>query len=184
MLERIFSVALIIVLLPCASLHAAKDKPYIEELKKLDAVLEQKSIYGQYLMDRVGILRSVLAEQSSPAQRFSVNMRIAKEFMSYRMDSTMHYLSVCRKIAVSEGDAGKVLETDMRTAEEYLLAGYHLEASEIMHGIVPEDVPQGPGNFWRMLQTAGSGTRWLNSVHFTGRNCSAWWRGIRMTGMN
>ena len=142
MLERIFSVALIIVLLPCASLHAAKDKPYIEELKKLDAVLEQKSIYGQYLMDRVGILRSVLAEQSSPAQRFSVNMRIAKEFMSYSMDSTMHYLSVCRKIAVSEGDAGKVLETDMRTAEEYLLAGYHLEASEIMHGIVPEDVPQ------------------------------------------
>ena len=45
---------------------AAKGRDYSDELRRLDAVLAQKSIYDQYLLDRSGMLKSMLEGQDSP----------------------------------------------------------------------------------------------------------------------
>lgn len=111
------------------------------ELEQLDESLSKKDVYDQYLLDRVEVLRSVRTDHHDPMQIYSISRRIAMEFMSYNMDSTMRYLSECRRLALSSGDRFRTIETEIMTAEEYTVAGYHLEASEILRRIDAEDLP-------------------------------------------
>lgn len=112
------------------------------ELKQLDDALSRKDVYERNLLDRVEILRSVKTDHNDPAQIYSLNRRIAMEFMSYNMDSAMLYLSECRGLALSSGDRFRILETEIMTAEEFTVAGYHLEASEILRKIDAEGLPR------------------------------------------
>lgn len=121
---------------------ASKGKDYSEELERLDEILSRKEIYVQYLKDRINILKSVLDEQDDLSQIYGINMRIAGEFRSYSLDSTMAYLGKCRSIALQLEDSVKLIETDIATAEEYTLGGYHLEAQAILHRLESEQIPQ------------------------------------------
>lgn len=111
-------------------------------LRQLDETLAQKEVYEQYLLDRVAVLRSVKSEHGDSVQIYNLNRRIAKEFISYSMDSTMMYLGECRKIASGLGDRTMMLESDIMIAEEYTLAGYHLEANELLRTIDPGALPE------------------------------------------
>ena len=118
---------------------ASKGKDYSEELERLDEILSRKEIYVQYLKDRINILKSVLDEQDDLSQIYGINMRIAR---SYSLDSTMAYLGKCRSIALQLDDSVKLTETDIATAEEYTLGGYHLEAQAILYRLESENIPQ------------------------------------------
>ena len=121
---------------------ASKGKDYSEELERLDEILSRKEIYVQYLKDRINILKSVLDEQDDLSQIYGINMRIAGEFRSYSLDSTMAYLGKCRSIALQLDDSVKLTETDIATSEEYTLGGYHLEAQAILYRLESENIPQ------------------------------------------
>lgn len=132
----------VLALLCCLFMTAtAKGRDYSDELRRLDAVLAQKSIYDQYLLDRIGMLKSMLEGQDSPYRTYDICRRIAWEFRSYSVDSTLAYLARCREIASATGDRARLLETEIATAEEYTIAGYHLEAQSILLSIDGEEVP-------------------------------------------
>lgn len=111
-------------------------------LRQLDETLGQRKVYEQYLLDRVSVLISVRSENGDSVQIYNLNRRIAKEFISYSVDSTMKYLGECRKIATGLGDRAMILESDIMIAEEYTLAGYHLEANELLRTIDPGKLPE------------------------------------------
>ena len=148
-----YLVIFILILAPMMQIpaFASKGKDYSEELERLDEILSKKEIYVQYLKDRIyvqylkdriNILKSVLDEQDDLSQIYGINMRIAGEFRSYSLDSTMAYLGKCRSIALQLEDSVKLIETDIATAEEYTLGGYHLEAQAILHRLESEQIPQ------------------------------------------
>ncbi len=118
------------------------DSIYSDELERLDDVLSKKHIYEQYLLDRVGVLKSVMSEQKDPLQTYNISKRVAQEFMAYSMDSTMFYLDYCRKLALEADDPYRIAEINILIAEEYTISGYHLEARELLNRINGESLPK------------------------------------------
>lgn len=114
---------------------------YEEELERLDVILQQKEIYDQHLLDRVEMLRNVPVEVKDYAQIYILNMRIAKEFFYYSVDSTFAYLNKCRSLAEKHNDIYRLSETEIMIAEEYILAGYHLEATDILNKVGARNLP-------------------------------------------
>jgi DNA-binding CsgD family transcriptional regulator len=108
---------------------------------KLDETLKLKNTYESYFKDRMKILKRVLSDQKDPDQIYKLNKRLAEEYMAYSLDSTTKYLSANELIAQKEGDSYKKAETDLCLAEEYAMAGYHIEASEILHRYSSETIP-------------------------------------------
>ena len=114
---------------------------YLEELERLDVILQQKEVYDQYLLDRVEMLKNMSVEMNDYAQIYILNMRIAKEFFYYSVDSTFAYLNKCRSLAEEHNDVYRLSETEIMIAEEYILAGYHLEATDILNKVGARNLP-------------------------------------------
>lgn len=115
---------------------------YQEELQKLDNVLQQKAVYEQYLLDRVEMLKNMSVELKDYTQIYSLNMRIAEEFSYYSVDSTFAYLDICRSLAEDNNDMSRLSEIEIMIAKEYIMAGYHVEATDIMNRVSKRTLPE------------------------------------------
>jgi hypothetical protein len=116
---------------------------YADTLKQLDSVLSMRDTYDAYLLQRVSVLRHVLAYSRNPQQIYETDKQIAEEFSSYSMDSTLHYLQKNQVLAVKSGDRYKIVETDLRLVKEYAMAGYHVDASDILGKYGLQNIPAG-----------------------------------------
>lgn len=144
MKARQFLFLITMLLVHPAAVHskAPVDGEYSDGLRQLDAILAQKSIYEEHFLEKVDMLKSLLALKNDSLHIYDLDRRVAYEYSSYSMDSTLVYLAGCRKAAEALGDRERVLETDIAVAEEYTKAGYHLEASGILSGIDAADLPK------------------------------------------
>ena len=112
-------------------------------LRELDAVLQNTAVYEGYLHQRTGMLRQMLEQRNSPEQEYEIRRKLASEFSSYSMDSTIVQLNRNRALAREMGDAYRQAETDFALAREYALAGYHSDALDILSRYRLEEIPQG-----------------------------------------
>lgn len=122
----------------CTTKHDSSDT-----LKQLDNVLSMKETYDNYLLQRVSVLRQVLEYNHNPQQVYETNKRIAEEFSAYSMDSTLHYLQKNLVLAEKMNDKYKEAETDMRLVKEYAMAGYHIDAADILEKYSLGNIPAG-----------------------------------------
>ena len=112
-------------------------------LRELDATLQNASVYEGYFHQRTGMLRQMLEGRNSPEQEYEIRRKLASEFSSYSMDSTIVQLNRNRALARQMGDAYRQAETDFALAREYALAGYHSDALDILSHYRLEEIPQG-----------------------------------------
>ena len=112
-------------------------------LRELDATLQKASVYEGYFHQRTGMLRQMLEGRNSPEQEYEIRRKLASEFSSYSMDSTIVHLNRNRALARQLGDAYRQAETDFALAREYALAGYHSDALDILSRYRLEEIPQG-----------------------------------------
>ena len=132
----------ILAVLAGLALSAAAKTPVEPLLRQLDESLAQASTYEGYFLERVSVLRQVLDGKNTPAQEYEIRKKLAEEFSSYRMDSTVFHLNRNRAIARAMGDGVRQAETDFLLAREYAQAGYHSDALEILSGYRLEEIPE------------------------------------------
>lgn len=111
-------------------------------LEKLDNVLEMKETYQGYFKERMVVLKEVLAGQNDLEQIYGINRRIAEEYVAHSFDSTLTYLRKNLAIAQSLGNQFKVMDTDFLLVKSYVMAGYTVEAWEILSRYDAFSVPE------------------------------------------
>lgn len=125
-----------IAVFACAS---AQEDPL---LGLLDETLEMKETYQGYFKKRIAVLEDVLAEQVDPEQVYNIRKRMALTYKTHSFDSTLNCLMVNRDLALRLKDQHKLSETDFMLVEAYTMAGYHVEAGDILDRYSPEFLPQ------------------------------------------
>ena len=131
------------LLLGLTSIFLSAKEPTRQLLRELDAALENTSTYEGYFHQRTGMLRQMLEGRNSPEQEYEIRRKLASEFSSYSMDSTIVQLNRNRELARQMGDVYRSAETDFALAREYALAGYHSDALDILSRYRLEEIPQG-----------------------------------------
>ena len=111
-------------------------------LARLDETLAMKETYQGYFYKRIAVLEDVLAEQSDPEQIYSIRKRMALAYRTHSFDSTLSCLLSNRSLAVGIRDMQKIAETDFMLVEAYTMAGYHVEAGDILDRYSPESLPE------------------------------------------
>ena len=110
-------------------------------LELLDETLEMKETYQGYFKKRIAVLEDVLAEQVDPEQIYNIRKRKAQTYRTHSFDSTMACLLANSILAGKMGDQFKILETDFMIVEACTMAGYHVEAGDILGKYRQEDIP-------------------------------------------
>lgn len=139
MTRKLVTLALILGL---STILSAKE-PTRQILRELDAALANASTYEGYFQQRTDVLRQMLAGRNTPEQEYEIRKKLASEFASYSLDSTVVQLDRNRALARQLGDAYRQAETDFALAREYALAGYHSDALDILSGYRLEAIPPG-----------------------------------------
>ena len=129
-------------MLGLSTILSAKE-PTRQLLRELDAALANAFTYEGYFQQRVDVLRQMLAGKNTPEQEYEIRKKLASEFASYSMDSTIVQLDRNRALARQLGDAYRQAETDFALAREYAMAGYHSDALDILSGYRLEAIPPG-----------------------------------------
>ena len=130
------------LMLGLSTILSAKE-PTRQILRELDAALANASTYEGYFQQRADVLRQMLAGKNTPEQEYEIRKKLASEFASYSMDSTIVQLDRNRALARQLGDAYRQAETDFALAREYAMAGYHSDALDILSGYRLEAIPPG-----------------------------------------
>ena len=110
-------------------------------LHRLDEALAMKETYASYLEQRVGMLRQMLDGRNTLAQTYEIDKRIAEEYSSYSMDSTVAYLEWNRIVARELGDPVRQAEADFLLARQWGVGGNYSEALDLLAGYRLETVP-------------------------------------------
>lgn len=162
------SLLLAVPIVCCAALSVSCTGGDREEtlLEELDATLENGRTYEKYFLDRVRMLRNILDDQKDPVHKYGIYRKLADEYRSYSLDSTLTYLLECKNIAIGTGDRFRLVETDLYLAYEYAMTGYHTEATEILAQYSEESVPRGlEYDYFRACHTlAGETMAYTNTV--------------------
>lgn len=111
-------------------------------LKELDGVLESKSEHESRFKEKISLIHSMYSKYSDPDRQFEKCMALAEAFSAYSSDSTFRYLEKCQKIASDVKDEYKAQKADFALAMEYTLAGYYMEASNLLSKYEYPDVHQ------------------------------------------
>jgi len=130
------------LILGLSTILSAKE-PAQQLLRELDAALANAATYEGYFRQRTDVLRQMLAGRNTPEQEYEIRKKLASEFASYSLDSTVVQLSRNRALARQLGDPYRQAETDFALAREYAMAGYHSDALDILSGYRLEAIPPG-----------------------------------------
>jgi len=136
---------IVIIVLACIltavgafSCERSQENPLLE---RLDETLEMKETYQGYFRKRIAVLEDVLSEQNDPEQVYNIRKKMAVAYRTHSFDSTLNCLLANRDLALSIQDMHKKVETDFMLVEAYTMAGYHVEAGDILRQYSPESVP-------------------------------------------
>ena len=132
-----------LALAACLAFPLAAKEPAEPLLRQLDETLAQAAAYEGYFLQRTDVLRQMLAGKNTPEQEYEIRRKLASEFASYSMDSTVVQLERNRRIARDLQDAYRLAETEFALAREYAMAGYHSDALDLLAPYRLEEIPAG-----------------------------------------
>ncbi len=110
--------------------HATRSK-----LEELDRYIASREIYYARKNGRLESLRSIIGTTKSPDALYELQMNMAREYFSYSLDSTQHYLKSCQAIARDQlKDKDRYNAATIMLGHLYGKGGNYLEASQILYG--------------------------------------------------
>ena len=120
----------------------AQENSNDEMLVKLDQALNMSSTYDSYFESRIESLRTMLQEEKNPANIANINFKIATEYSHVCLDSTLFYVD--KNIAIADRHNLEELRTwsELCRAYFYSLAGYYIEAGDIIRSYDPETLDE------------------------------------------
>ncbi len=114
----------------------------------LDKELGLKETYRKAFLDKVGAMKNMRTEGMPFAEEYRLNSLIAEEYSSYSFDSTMTYLEMNHALSVKYKDDARLTETELLKVKEYIRAGYHVEASNLLATIRPTMIKPEQKRLW------------------------------------
>ena len=124
------------------SVHTCGNDKDQSLLARLDETLDMKETYLVHFRNRIAVLEEVMSEQSDPEQIYNIRKRMAQTYRTHSFDSTMACLMGNRILAEKIGDQLKTIETDLMIVEACTMAGYHVEAGDILGKYEQDDIPR------------------------------------------
>ena len=131
---------LLLILAALAGLTACEggsslDRATRSKLEELDRYIASREIYYARKNGRLESLRSIIGTTKSPEALYDLQMNMAREFFSYSLDSTQHYLKSCQSIALDQlKDKDRYNAATIMLGHLYGKGGNYLEASQILYG--------------------------------------------------
>ena len=106
--------------------------PPDSSLSELEKTLNQKDVYDEAFKKRIELLQEVCAEQDNPEKEYAINRRIAIEFSSYSMDSSIS--NILRNLDIAKNLHNKKWQTEseLMLIDQYTTGGSLLEASDLL----------------------------------------------------
>lgn len=124
------------------SVHTCGNDKEQSLLRRLDETLDMKETYLVHFRNRIAVLEEVASEQTDPEQIYNIRKRMALEYKAHSFDSTVALLIANRDLAARMCDKVRKAEADFMLVKAYTMAGYHIEAGEILDSYRAEDVPE------------------------------------------
>ncbi len=131
---------LLLILAALAGLTACEggsslDRATRSKLEELDRYIASREIYYARKNGRLESLRSIIGTTKSPDALYELQMNMAREYFSYSLDSTQHYLKSCQAIARDQlKDKDRYNAATIMLGHLYGKGGNYLEASQILYG--------------------------------------------------
>lgn len=107
-------------------------------LDKLDNTLRMRSTYESYFEARIQNLKSLRQAGGPSAENILVDFKIAEEYSTWSLDSTLLYLDRIRKASLKIGRQEYVEYADMFLVYAYTKAACYFEAQELLRSYDPE----------------------------------------------
>lgn len=92
-----------------------------------------QATYDSYFQKRTAVLNQLKSGRTEADQIYGFNKKLAEEYASYSLDSTVAFLSENIRLAETMKDSYKKAEAELSLAHEYIMAGYHIEAADILY---------------------------------------------------
>lgn len=138
----------LIFLLSSLSLSVSCSDGESEAVAGLDEALRLSRTYENSFLGKVNALKNMRGDAMPFAEEYRLNARIAEEYSSYSFDSTMAYLNRNQILAIDNDDEERLTETDLLKVNEYIRAGYHVEAANLLQTVRPSFVTPELKRLW------------------------------------
>ena len=138
----------LISLLPVLVMPLACSDGGSDAVAELDEALRLRGTYEKSFIDKINALKNMRGEAMPFAEEYRLNTRIAEEYSSYSFDSTMAYLNRNQILSITHDDEERRTETELKKVNEYIRAGYHVEASNLLQTIRPSSVTHDLKYLW------------------------------------
>jgi hypothetical protein len=121
---------------------AAANSPTDSVLNALDQELAVKEVYIAHKLERISSLREKLkSDNSSLTEQYNINLRIFKEYQSFKFDSAFSYANKLQKIARQLDQEDKITATRMNFGFIFLSSGMFKEAIDSLSTIHTQNLP-------------------------------------------
>ena len=119
-----------------------------DSVTRLDEALRLKETYEGAFLNKVDALKKMWRKDMPFEGEYQLNRKIAEEYSSFSFDSTMVYLEKNHILSLENRDDVRLTETDLLKVKEYIRAGYHVEASNLLAAIRPDMVKPEQKRLW------------------------------------
>ena len=134
-MKRILLIFAALASLAACEPQSSLDRATRSKLEELDRYIASREIYYARKNGRLESLRSIIGTTKSPEALYELGMNMAREYFSYSLDSTQHYLKSCQAIARDQlNDKDRYNAATIMLGHLYGKGGNYLEASQILYG--------------------------------------------------
>ena len=130
---------LLLALLPSTMTAAsARDRTLDSLLHEIDNAIDHIDEYVHKKTDRIGFLKTQLAQAKSPATGYDISYQLYREYLPFVNDSAIYYLNRCANMARCMGDESRAGGCLSLVALSCSNAGLYPEAETVLNDIRPE----------------------------------------------
>ena len=133
--------ALFFTLLPStAATTPARDRTLDSMLHEIDNAIDHSNEYVRKKTDRIGFLKTQLAQAKSPASGYDISYQLYREYLPFVNDSAIYYLNHCATLARRMNDESRAGGCLSLIALSCSNAGLYPEAETVLKDIRPEQL--------------------------------------------
>lgn len=120
-------------LVAIASAGCTCSSPTTQVLEELDQALEQRNIYTQAKQRHIDELKQLYDSCTSPEQQYSIAAKIAEEYRTYQLDSTLVWKAITAQKAEQMNYPNGQQAARLEMVELYATAGFYAEAEALFN---------------------------------------------------
>lgn len=137
---RTLFVLLLTLLPPSATAAPAPDRTLDSLLREIDNAIDHSDEYVRKKTDRIGFLKTQLAQAKSPDTGYDISFQLYREYLPFVNDSAIYYLNRCASMARRMNDESRAGGCLSLIALSCSNAGLYPEAETVLKDIRPEQL--------------------------------------------